>query len=89
MPVRSNCQRRTLNGRFTEILANKLLFEKQLKTVIDGIDNLHVVESIGYIEEGYLRSLHKDIIHGNFSSLMNFLEKNGLIIKPLGADKGE
>jgi len=88
MPARNNYQKRSLNGSFNAILANKFLFEKHMKTVISGIDKLHIVESIGFIEKGYLQPLHKDIIKGSFSSLLPFFEKNNLVLKPISGDGG-
>jgi hypothetical protein len=88
VPARNNYQNRRLNGSFNAILSNKILFEKHIKTVIYGIDKLHTVESIGFIEKGYLMSLQKDIIQGNYSSLLPFLEKNDLVIKPVSGDGG-
>jgi len=59
-----------------------------MQTIINGIDFLHVIENIGYIEEGYLQSLHKNIIPGKYSSLLPLLEKNDLILKPIYGSKG-
>ncbi len=88
VPSRNNFQKRLLNGSYNAILANKILFEKHIKIVIRGIDKLHVVESIGYIENGYLKSLNKDIVNGDFTSLIPFLEKNDLVMKPVSGDGG-
>ena len=88
IPARNNYMRRFLNGSFNAILANKLIFEKHLKTVISGIDKLQVVESIGFIEDGCLKSLHKNIVNGDFLSLIPFLENSDLILKPTIGDGG-
>jgi hypothetical protein len=88
VPARNNYQKRSLNGAYNTILANKILFEKHIKNIINGIDKLHVVESIGFIEKGYLQPLHKDIIHGDFCSILPFLENSDLILKPISGDGG-
>jgi glutathione synthase/RimK-type ligase-like ATP-grasp enzyme len=88
VPARSNYQKRLINGSFNAVLGNKLLFEKHIKSIIQGIDKLHVVESIGYIEDGYLKTFHKAINYNKFSSLIPFLEKNDLILKPVLGDGG-
>ena len=85
---RANFQKRILNGSYNAILANKILFEKHIKLIIKEIDGLHVVESIGYIEGGYLQSLNKNIINGDFTSLQIFLERTDLILKPISGDGG-
>ena len=88
IPARSNFQKRTLNGTFNSILANKIIFEKHIKSVIEGIDNVHVVESIGFIEDGYLKSLKQSITTGDFISLKTFLNKAEIILKPTIGDSG-
>lgn len=88
VPTRNSYQNRKLNGSFNAILGNKIMFEKHLKATVCGIDGLHVVESIGLIEEGFLHSFHKDVIQGNYSSLIRVLEKNDLVLKPVSGDGG-
>jgi hypothetical protein len=88
VPTRNNYQNRSLNGAYNAILGNKLLFEKHLKATIRGIDGLHVVESIGLIEEGFLYSLNNDLLQGDFTSLIQILDKNDLVLKPLSEDGG-
>ena len=88
VPTRNNYQNRNLNGIYNAILGNKILCEKHLKATISDIDGLHVVENIGFIEEGFLNSLHKDLIRGNYSSLIRVLEKNDLVLKPVSGDGG-
>jgi len=89
VPARNNYRKRTLNGSFNAILSNKILFEKHIKTIINGIEKLNVVESIGFIEKGYLKSLKKEIVQGNFSSLLSYLERNDLLLKPISGDGGK
>jgi len=48
VPARRSLQNRFINGSFNAILGNKILFEKHILAVIRGIDNVHVVESLGY-----------------------------------------
>ena len=88
VPARNSYKKRVLDRVFNSILGNKILFEKHIKSVIEGIDKLHVVESIGYIERGYLYSFHRDIMQGDFSSLLPLLGKNDLILKPVVSDGG-
>lgn len=88
LPARNNFHKREFNGIYNDILANKILFETHIKTIINGIDKLHVIESIGFIEKGFLRSLHKDIIPCKFSSVIQFLERTDLILKPISGDGG-
>ncbi|MDZ7634116.1 MAG: hypothetical protein U5L72_06615 [Bacteroidales bacterium] len=61
LPTRNNYQNRGINGRYNAILADKLLFEKHLKSVISGIDKLYVVHSLGYLEKGCLYPLCDEI----------------------------
>jgi len=89
VPARNNYHKRTLNGSFNAILSNKILFEKHIKTIINGLDKLHVVESVGFIEKGYLKSLKKEIVQGNFLSLLPYLERNDLLLKPISGDGGK
>jgi hypothetical protein len=88
IPARNSFQKRTINGTFNSILANKIIFERHIKSVLEGIDNIHVVESIGFIEEGYLKSLKPDITTGDFMSLKTFLNKAEIILKPTIGDGG-
>ena len=88
IPTRSNYQRRRINGSYNAILGNKILFEKHLKSVITGIDKLHVVESLAYVENGFLHSLNEDVISGDIDSLIGVLEKSDIIIKPISGDAG-
>jgi hypothetical protein len=88
VPTRTSYQKRGLNGNYNAILGNKILFEKHLKTIISNIDGLHVVESIGWIEKGFLYSLNNDLIQGDFDSLIRILDKNDLVLKPVSADGG-
>lgn len=89
IPARNNYQKRLINDSFNPILANKLIFETHMKAIVADIPKLHVVESIGFIEKGFLKSLSKVIVHGEFSSLLPLLERNGLILKPTKGDGGE
>ncbi len=88
IPIRNSYQKRMINGIFNSILGNKLIFEKHLKSVITGIDKMHVVESLGYLDEGCLNSLHEGIRFNEFSSLIPFLEKSDIILKPVVSDGG-
>ena len=88
VPSRNNFQKRQLNGSYNAILANKIIFEKHIKIVISGIDKLHVVESIGYIEDGVLKSLNSKVVNSDFTSLVPFLEKNDLVMKQVSGDGG-
>jgi len=88
VPTRNSYQNRSLNGSYNAILGNKLLFEKHLKATIKGVAGLHVIESIGWIENGFLHSLHTDVIRGDLYSLMQLLEKNDLVLKPVEGDGG-
>ena len=88
VPARSNYQHRRINGSYNAILGNKILFEKHLKSVITGIDKLHVVESLGYIENGFFHSLNEDIISGDIDSLIGLLKISDLITKPVSGDGG-
>lgn len=85
---RSSFQNRLINGSFNAILSNKILFEKHIKSVISGIEKLHVVESIGYIEGGFLFPFNKEIISDGFSLLKSTLDKNDIILKPVLGDGG-
>ena len=89
VPLRKNYQNRYINGNFNAILANKIIFGNYIKTVIKSINKMHVIESIGFIENGYLQPLHNDIIPGDFISLIPFIEKNGIVLKPYLGDGGE
>jgi len=88
LPTRSNYQHRRINGSYSAILGNKILFEKHLKSTISGIDKLHVVESLGYIENGFLHSLNEDIISGDIDSLIGILKNSDLILKLISGDGG-
>lgn len=89
LPARNSIQKRSLNGSYNAILANKILFCRHLKRVIEGIDHLNVVESIGFFENGYLQSLHSEVIQGEVDSLLPLIEKTGIILKPILGDGGE
>jgi hypothetical protein len=84
----NNVRRGSINGEYSYILGNKIFFERHIKSVIEGIDNLHVIENIAYIDHGNLKSLNKKIIPGKFSSLIAFLEKKDLILKPVSGSRG-
>jgi hypothetical protein len=84
----NNFKNRKLNGSYNAILGNKILFEKHIKNIIGGIEKLFVIESIAFIEKGILKPLDKKIICNDFSSLIPFLEKNDLILKPILGDGG-
>ena len=88
IPTRNSFQNRNLNGIYNDILGNKILFEKHLKATVSNINGLHVVESIGWIEGGFLHSFHEDVIQGNYSSLIQVLDKNDLVLKPVSGDGG-
>ncbi len=88
LPTRNNYQKRSINGRYNAILANKLIFEKHIASVINGIDKLHVVDSLGYIEKGCLYPLCDLISFRDFDSLLSLLKKNDLILKQITGDGG-
>lgn len=88
IPALNNIKKASLNGEYNYLLGNKILFERHLKTIIKEIDYLHVIENIGYIEDGHLKSLHKNIVSGEYLSLIPFLEKNDLILKPISGSRG-
>jgi hypothetical protein len=89
IPARVNYQHRFVNGSYGIILGNKILFEKFLGNIISGIDGLHIVGSLGYIEKGKLYSLHRDLETGNYSSLLSLLKASDLILKQVCGDGGE
>lgn len=84
----NNIRKATINGEYSHLMGDKILFEKHLKTVIKGIENLDVVENIGYIDKGCFKSLKKDVESEKFSSLIALLEKNDLILKPVSGSRG-
>lgn len=88
LPTRNNYKNRRLNGRYNEILANKLMFEKHLASVISGIDKLHVVDSLGYIEKGCLHPLCDLISFRDYDSLLRLLSSDDLILKEITGDGG-
>lgn len=89
VPIRVNYQKRSLNGNYSAILGNKLLFEKHLKTIVSGIDKLNVIESIAFIENGFLLSFSNEVINGEYSSLLPVLDESDLVLKPVSGDGGE
>ena len=89
IPALNDFKKRTLIGNYSSILSNKILFEKHISSRIKGFPHLHVVESIGFIEHGSLFSLNKAVLPGKFSSLIPFLERTDLVLKPISGHKGE
>ena len=83
-----NIRRASINGDYSYILGNKIFLERHLKAVINGIDKLHVVENIAYIEKGKLISLNNKVTTGKFTSLLQLLEKKDLILKPISGSRG-
>lgn len=88
LPTRCNYRKRGINGRYNAILANKILFEKHLKSVIAGIDRLHVVDSLGYFESGCLNQLCDEVSFRDIDSLLKVLRQNDLILKQITGDGG-
>ncbi len=88
LPQLNNIRKASINGQYGHVLGNKIMFERQIKSVIEEIEHLHVIENIGYIDDGILKSFHKDIKTGKFNSLIHFLEKKDLILKPVSGSKG-
>jgi hypothetical protein len=88
IPALDNTKKASLNGDFNYLLGNKIMFERHMQTIINGIDYLHVIENIGYFEGGYLNSLNKEIVSGEYYSLIPFLERNDLILKPISGSRG-
>jgi len=89
LPTRNNYQHRKINGAYNSILGNKLLFEMHLKSVLTGINKLKVVDSLGYIEAGYLHPFCPELLSGDFNSLIELILKQDLIIKQISGDGGE
>lgn len=83
-----NYRKMSLNGEVDTLLRNKIQFEKHIKPIVSGIPFLHVIESIGYIENGKLHSLNETLVAGEFVSLVSFLQKNDLILKPIYGSSG-
>jgi hypothetical protein len=88
IPSRINYKKRWLNGSYNAILGNKILFEKHIRISISGIENMHVVENLAFIENGILHPLQDKIAAREFSSLFRRLEKNDLVFKPALGDGG-
>ncbi len=88
LPTRSSYQKRKINGPYNAILGNKLLFERHLKTVSEGIEGVYVPESLGYFEKGYLHSLHADLTSGDLTTVIDFLKRGDLILKLISGDGG-
>lgn len=88
VPSRNNLKNRTLNGVYNAILANKIIFERQIEVIIKGLEGLKVIKNLAYIENGVLKALNKNIVCGDFSSLLPYLEENDLILKPVMGDGG-
>jgi hypothetical protein len=89
LPTFKNYKKASLNGDSNAFLSNKIEFEKHIKPIISGIRFLHLIESIGYIKNGNLQSLNKSIVAGEFVSLISFLQKNDLILKPIYGSNGK
>ena len=89
VPALKDYQKRFLNRNFNSVMGNKILFEQHIKTAINGIEKIRVVESIGYIDKGYLFPLKKNIILGEYTSLIPYLKKSDLILKPIFGNKGK
>ena len=88
LPQLNNIRKASINGQFGHVLGNKIMFERQIKSVIENIGHLNVIDNIGYIDDSTLKSFHKDLKTGNFNSLIDFLEKKDLILKPISGSKG-
>lgn len=84
----NNIRRATINGEYSDLIGDKILFEKHIKTVIQGIENLDVIENVGYIDNGCFKSLKRDIESEKFSSLRTLLDKKDLILKPVSGSRG-
>ncbi len=84
----NNIRRAAINGEYSYILGNKIFLERHLKAVIKGIDKLHVIENIAYIENGKLKSINNNVNTGKFTSLLPLLEKMDLILKPVSGSMG-
>ncbi len=88
LPTRSNYQKRRINGPYNAILGNKILFERHLKTICAGIKGVYVPENLGYLEKGYLHSLHSDLTSGDLTSIVDLLKRGDLILKLISGDGG-
>ena len=89
LPTYQNYKKASLNGDYNAFLGNKIEFEKHIKPIIRGIRFLHLIESVGYIKNGNLQSLNKSVVSGEFESLISFLQKNDLILKPIHGANGK
>ena len=87
MPTLHNYNKANLNGHANSVLINKILFPTFLKEIIKDIDRLHVIDNLGYINEGEFISTSD--LPGNIESLVEQLEYEDLIIKPAFGRKGK
>lgn len=88
LPALKNYSKAGLNGRFNDILGNKILFGEFIKAIINETDLLGSVSSIAFIENGNLFSLNPEVISGEYISLIPYLQKTGLIVKPIFGHQG-
>ena len=87
--ARQYCNLYRINGDYTILLANKLLFETYLKEQINGIEGLNIVESIGFINKyGAIVSLKKEVFDGTFKNIHELISKKELIFKPVLGNSG-
>ena len=84
----NNLRGGNINGEYSYIPGNKIFFERHIKAVINGIDKLHVIGNLGYIENGHLKSLNNKVISGKFDSLIPLLDKKDLFFKPVSGSRG-
>lgn len=84
----NNYKKASLNGEFNGFLSNKIQFEKHMKPIISGIPFLHLIESIGYIENGKIKFVNEIFQDSELISLISILQNNDLILKPIYGHSG-
>lgn len=89
LPQRNNIIGASINGTYSHVIGNKILFERHIKAIISDIPYLHVIDNLCFIENGVLQSLNDTVKTGNYDSLVPVLEKNDLILKPVTGSKGK